>query len=398
MLRSFIAQESRGVFQNVSSRHGTTDESVEPIPVLRPLLPSADRLLPYLRRIDAARVYSNFGPLTTELERRLADHIGINGLSVVTASSGTAALVAAILATAGRATSRRPYALIPAFTFVATASAVEQCGYEPLFADVSPASWHLLPDTVREHPERERIGIVVPVAPLGRPVELADWTAFQAHTGIPVVVDGAACFDSIEADPDRFIGETPLALSFHATKSFATGEGGCVLTTCSETARAVTRALNFGFYVSRNAEAPNINGKLSEYAAAVGLAELDGWSRKRAALRKVVDRYRHSAAGFESRLCMAPVVSAAYVLLLCNSLDESERVCEGMTDAHVGFRRWYGSGVHYQQHYARQSIQHLPVTEALGQRLLGLPVAPDLSDASIERICRVVAQRLDEIF
>src|SRR5436190_20407850 len=98
------------------------------IPVLKPLLPDADRLLPYLRRIDAERIYSNMGPLCREFEQRIGELIGLPEGCVVSASSGTAALVATILASAGRPKSARPYAAIPAFTFTATASAVQECG------------------------------------------------------------------------------------------------------------------------------------------------------------------------------------------------------------------------------------------------------------------------------
>src|SRR6185369_6395553 len=97
------------------------------IPVLRPQLPSADAMLPYLRRIEGARIYSNWGPLVQELEQRLARHFALPEGSVATASCGTAALVGATLAVAGRASDRKPLAIIPAYTFVATAAAIEQC-------------------------------------------------------------------------------------------------------------------------------------------------------------------------------------------------------------------------------------------------------------------------------
>ena len=143
------------------------------IPVLRPQLPGAERLLPYLRRIDSARIYSNWGPLAGELERRLAERLGVPADGFSSASSGTAALVGAILASAGRATPERPLALIPAFTFIATAAAVELCGYDPYLLDVDANSWMLDPDRVAAHPNLDHVGLVVPVALFGRPVPLA---------------------------------------------------------------------------------------------------------------------------------------------------------------------------------------------------------------------------------
>src|SRR5262245_33145813 len=140
-------------------------EAPEVIPVMRPKLPSADHVLPYLRRLDSSRIYSNWGPLVNEFEHRLCEHFALPAGSVVTANSGTTALVSAILATAGRATLERRYALMPAYTFVATAAAAEQCGYEPYLVDVDAESWALNAQTLLKHSALERVGVVIPVAP-----------------------------------------------------------------------------------------------------------------------------------------------------------------------------------------------------------------------------------------
>ena len=105
------------------------DQVERMIPVLRPRLPSAEQLLPYLRRIDATRIYTSWGPLALELEERLCRRFSLPVGGVVSASSGTSALTAAILTAAGRAAGRRRLAIVPALTFVATAAAAEACGY-----------------------------------------------------------------------------------------------------------------------------------------------------------------------------------------------------------------------------------------------------------------------------
>src|SRR2546423_1551532 len=83
------------------------------VPVLRPRLPSTDRLVPYLRQIDAARVYTNHGPLATTLARNLVEYLSMPQGGIACASSGTTALVGAILAVAGPAAKERPLALVP---------------------------------------------------------------------------------------------------------------------------------------------------------------------------------------------------------------------------------------------------------------------------------------------
>jgi dTDP-4-amino-4,6-dideoxygalactose transaminase len=359
-----------------------------PVPAMCPRLPAADRVLPYLRKIDALRQYSNWGPLACDFEHRLSEHFSLPAGSVVVASSGTAALIGAILATAGRANAQRPLAIIPAFTFVATAVAAEQCGYRPYLVDVSADTWLLNAGELTGHSLLGDVGLVVPVATFGRPVPQDEWRDFRRQTGIPVVIDGAASFETVSAVPGRFAGEIPTVISFHATKSFGTGEGGCVLTADAALAVRVTQALNFGFYASRSSRAASTNGKMSEYHAAVGLAELDGWPQKSAALLDVSRRYRRrlARAGLAARFVSAPAIAACYALLRCVDVAESIRVQKSLTDANIEFRLWYGRGIHTEPYFSDVRHGEIPVTDAVAPCTVGLPVAPDLTDSVISRI------------
>jgi dTDP-4-amino-4,6-dideoxygalactose transaminase len=97
-------------------------------------------------------------------------------------------------------------ALIPAYTFIATATAAVLAGYEPVFVDVDEKTWTADPLALLDHPDLARTGVVIPVAAYGRPVPLAEWTVFQERTGVPVVVDAAAAFDTLLRDPARYLG------------------------------------------------------------------------------------------------------------------------------------------------------------------------------------------------
>ena len=364
----------------------------ETIPVLRPLLPQADRLLPYLRRIDASRIYTNWGPLASELECRLSGQFGLTDGGVVSASSGTSALIGAILASAGRASSDRPFAIVPAFTFVATAVAVEQCGYRPYLVDVDADAWTLSPDRIDDHPILDRTGLVVAVAAFGRPVPQRSWLAFRQRTGIPVVIDGAASFEGASDDPQTFIGDVPVTLSFHATKTFSTGEGGCVATTDSRVSRLVTESLNFGFFANRESRVASTNGKMSEYHAAIGLAELDDWPAKRKAFRAMADRYRQelTSAGLGDRCVLAPDVAGCYALFRCGDGDEAATIQESLTERNVNFRLWYGNGLLRQPHFHGLSHDGLEVTDHVAPLILGLPMAIDLRAEEVGRVVQAL--------
>ncbi len=368
--------------------HDFIAEGESAIRVMRPLLPDAARLAPYLQRIDTARIYSNYGPLVAEFEQRLATTFGLPGLMIHSAASGTAALVGAVLAAAGRARTGRRLALMPAYTFVATAAAAELCGYEIYLADIDPETWMLNPLALLHHPMIGQFGVVIPVAPYGRPVPQAPWLEFRAQTGIPVVFDAAAASDRLAAGPSPHLGEIPVCLSFHATKSLACGEGGAVLTTDKALAEATVRALNFGFGADRNSVCASINGKMSEYHAAVGLAELDGWSEKLTRLGEVANSYRRWAkgSGLEQRLFVTPEISTVYALFHCKDAGETGRVGENLRKARIEHRLWYNVGVHSNDYFSACRRDVLGVTETFAQGLLGLPMSVDLNARDIGRI------------
>jgi dTDP-4-amino-4,6-dideoxygalactose transaminase len=360
-----------------------TEAARVPIPVLRPQLPTARALLPYLERIDASRTYSNWGPLVVELGERLTRKLG--------APEG--ALVGAILATAGRASGDKPLAIIPNYTFTATALAAQMCGYQPVLASCASGSWSFSPEDLASQTDiLKRTALVVPVAPYGRLVPQGPWQEFQSRTGIPVVIDGAACFDLLVDQPSA-LGPIPLALSFHATKAFATGEGGCVIANDPAVREKVLRCLNFGFLESRNTAMPATNGKMPEYCAAVGLAELDAWDDKRAAALRTFRTYQRgfAAAGLSGRLWGPPDISCAYTLLECASGDEADAVIAALAWDGIDTRRWYGDGLKAHDAFAGWKLLQLHGDDELDPRVLvGLPFATDLSHRDILRTCYAI--------
>jgi dTDP-4-amino-4,6-dideoxygalactose transaminase len=367
------------------------------IPVMRPLLPSTDRLLPYLRRMDAARTYSNWGPLVREFEAQLAANPGLRNEHIVSASSGTIALVGAAIACCGKVSNEKPYAIAPAFTFVGTA-ALERCGYNTYLADVDPQSWALDPQALLDRIDPsilKQTALVMPVAPFGRPVAQEPWLRFRDKTGIPVVIDAAAAFDRIATAPQAFIGDIPVMLSLHATKSLGVGEGGCIVSTNAELSARMTQALNYGFRNTRESRSAGTNGKMSEYHAAVGLAELDGWNEKQASYLDVARGYREefTRCGCASALVTAPDISLTYVLYDCGTPAAAEQVTAALANRGVEHRMWYGDGLHRHSHYASLPREaNLAITDDLAPRLVGLPMSIDLTQPEIARVAAAIAE------
>lgn len=366
-----------------------------PIPVNRPRLPSAERILPYLREIDSTRQYTNFGPLHSRLQARLALHHGVEAGNLALASSGTAALVALIQALVPTPAENKRLCLCPSYTFVGTAAAARLCGLEPFLLDVDPISWALDPDALERRQELERTALVVLVAPYGKPPDLARWEQFSKRTRIPVIVDAAASFDTIKA-PAVLRGTIPVAISLHATKTFSTGEGGLLLAADQDLIDRASRALNFGFQNDRTSVGPCFNGKLSEYHAAVGLAELDGWAVKREQFLATAQAYacQGERLGWDEALHVSVDHATPYACFLAPNRERAATLATALSREGIGWRRWYGGGLHQQPSFCNCQTSSMINTDELAWRLIGLPMFPDLSSQSVGAISDVIQSSL----
>ncbi|KAB2909347.1 MAG: DegT/DnrJ/EryC1/StrS aminotransferase [Dechloromonas sp.] len=356
------------------------------IPVCRPLLPTTAELAPYLARVDAQRWYSNFGPLNTELTQRLATHAGAQVEHVVTAANATAALTCVMLDYANPEGGPRPRALMPAWTFVATPQAATLAGLEPYFADVDPVSWQITPAIARSAVATSDIpvAVVVVVGPFGAPVETADWEDFAAETGIAVIIDAAAGFDSVAAS------KLTTVVSLHATKALPAGEGAFVLCRSEAEAIRLKRRQNFGFHGSRTAEIAALNAKMSEYHAAVGLAALDQWTARRAGYARALATYRRHLPG--NRALMPDGLGTGWITATMVIALERAREAAAMLFSHgIETRAWWADGCHLHPAFTACPRTSLPATRILADTTLGLPLSLDLPDTDIEWICGLIA-------
>ena len=375
--------------RDAKSSARTRDEFVPMIRCLVPDLPSATELLPWLAQIDENRWYTNFGPLLREFEQRVGQLVaGGGGAACISLSSGMSALELGLDALRIGSGKR---VLMPALTFPATALAVVRCGAEPVLADVCPRTWTLTPEIAREAAARERIDLVMPVAAFGLALPHAEWDDFVADTGIAVFADAAAALGA------QAIGRrVHWAFSLHATKPLGIGEGGLFVSPDGGIATTVRRLSNFGFAGGVVGVERGTNAKLSEYAAAVGLAQLQRWPQINERRLAVLQDYRRLLApirglGMQSGLEAPPATLC--VQLPVGALD----VASGLAQRDIETRRWYLPAL--DEHPALRGLRrietgagaNLPVTRMLSERLLGLPFHGRLSTADVA----FIAQSLD---
>lgn len=358
------------------------------VEVLRPLLPTAEDIFPYLKRIDETRWYSNFGPLEHELRGRLASHFGVATEHAVTASNATSGMIAVLRALG---VPRDSYCLVPAWTFVATPAAAIAAEMTPYFLDVEESTWALDPERVKQQLTKIKgvIGAVMVVAPFGKPVDIAAWDRFTAETSIPVVIDAASGFDCFR---NAQFGKTAVVVSMHATKVLGVGEGAVILSKDAALLQHVQEQTNFGYYTRRIAN-PGINSKMSEYVAAVAHAALDLWPTRRAqwletmaACRKVLD----------------PVIEKHRLLLwfpdgavttTCNLLlptPTADAVISQLQVRGIKARQWWDKGCYVQPAYMKYPTMDLPISKKLGASMVSLPFYIDIPHAQLAHVAAML--------
>ncbi|HUB98111.1 MAG TPA: aminotransferase class I/II-fold pyridoxal phosphate-dependent enzyme [Stellaceae bacterium] len=363
------------------------------LPVLRPLLPRAESYIEELRAIDERRWYSNHGPAVRRFEALLAAHFRLPPEGVASFSNGTIALTVALQALGAQPRQR---CLMPSWTFVASASAVVGAGLVPHFVDVDPNTWALDPEALAKRHDLAGVGAVMAVSPFGAPLDRARWETFTAKTGIPVLIDAAAGFDAVASIGRAAPGPTPMMVSLHATKVFGVGEGAILLSSDRPLVELARQYGNFGFCSVAEAIVPGTNAKMSEYAAAVGLATLREWPARRRQLLTAATTYRIALSRVPG-VSLAPefgngwVGSTCCVTLPGDGLIAGERLAERGIET----RRWWRRGCHHQPAFAHYTRDKLPVTLDLARRCLGLPFYPDMTTEDIERVAAALAACAD---
>jgi dTDP-4-amino-4,6-dideoxygalactose transaminase len=361
------------------------------IPLLVAQLPDTDALIPYLRQIDANRWYTNFGPLVMQLEQRFAASFAPASLAptAITASNGTAGLELALCALELMQGAR---VLLPALTFVATATSVIRAGYRPLIGDVDADTWLLTPETARAYAARHRVDAVMPVATFGNPQDVEAWDQFVEDTGIPVIIDAAGAFGNQRAGR-----RCHVVFSLHATKALAAGEGGMVVSYDPQLTLRVRRLSNFGIDLERGSQVfvAGENGKLSEYHAAVAHAALDQWPVVVERRRAVQARYQHILQQHCPSLRMQRRADNGIYPILVGLLPPGYRARElqpALLARGIETRQWYCPTLDRHPAFASFAVGPLPVAHELAERLIGLPFFVDIEEAQMQRVAQAVAE------
>lgn len=372
------------------------------IPFIESDLPDAKLLSEDFQRIFSTARISNKGPFERRLCHRLADRIGVP--ACVTTANATLGLMLSIreLAIPGRR-----YALLPSFTFPATALAAQWCGLEPLFCDISKETWQptlgaseagtgpgslawLHEATRALSPFADEIGVLIPCNTFGAPCDIVAWQALGKALELPIVVDAAAGFGGSYLDGKPIGGSGSVEVfSMHATKAFGVAEGGVITTPDLELAKKLEAAANFGMDDQGECRTLGLNAKLSEPHAAIAGRVLDRFDATLQQRRELTDVYYENLLphGFEfqAHVSRSPLQAIAVRVPPHCSRDQ---IAASLTANGIETRAYFSPPLHQHAAFINcQNVDGLKESESLAKSVLCLPMGTRLQTADILRVC-----------
>lgn len=374
------------------------------VPLMRPNPARLSQHTELLRRIEQSGIFSNYGPVNTELEAGFIGQVFGGEGSCVTVCNATIGLMMAIRAAVGpRPDPRRRYALMPSFTFAATAHAAQWAGLTPLLCDIDPLHW--LPDATDEArllaQHGDEVAVFMPYATFGNNLDLQRYDDWSARTGIPVVIDAAASLGSVDASGRQFGTGSPhsIVFSMHATKTFAAAEGGLIYSSRAETIDTLRLMGNFGFGAPRAATMPGINSKLGEISALLGLLKLREFDAVIVHREAMTRLYLENLPELQFQRLVGQRQAVAFVpFLLPNDLARARPAIMTALKA-----RGIGSGAYFSPHLAEQPwfrdscrFDALPVSDDVAARIVTLPMSDIITPDSVLRACDAVRRVLSE--
>lgn len=361
------------------------------LPLIAPQPPRLSEMTEALQAIEARGVYSNGGPVVREFEARVVTELFGGVGAALAVNNATIGLILAIRQAAEGRKGR--YALIPSFTFAATAHAAIWAGLTPILVDSDPNDWAASAEAEEAALARHagEVAVLVPYDTFGTCIDLARYARLAEQHDVGVVVDAAASLGSLDAEGRGFGTGANFAsvFSMHATKTFATAEGGLIYSADADQMEALRRMHNFGFGAPRSATEPGTNAKLPEILGLLALAkldEIDAVAEHRAALDRAYRTRLGDTITFQATEARRQV--AQFMPLLLPQGSDRAAVMAELAAQGIGAAHYFAPHLAQQPYFQRECLlTPTPVADELAARMLSLPITDAMTEANVATIC-----------
>lgn len=366
------------------------------ITVTSPLLPPLEEFIPYLQDIWDRQWITNNGEYHKRLEKELAAYLGVEYISLFT--NGTLPLITAFQAL----DIREGEVITTPYSFVATSHAIWWNGLKPVFVDVNPATGDLDPAKI-EAAVTDKTRAIMPVHVYGNPCDTEAIQAIADRHGLKVIYDAAHAF-RVKVDGRSILNAGDIStLSFHATKTYNTVEGGALICHSAEMKKKIDFLKNFGFAGETEVMAPGINSKMDEIRSAYGLLNLRHVDAAISHRRHVAERYREALGNVEGVTMFEQLPNVEYnysyfpIFIDAGKYGVTrDELYYRMRDKDVLGRRYFYPLISSFEPYRdlpSASADNLPVATRMADEVICLPMHHRLSEADVDRIINLVVNR-----
>jgi len=359
--------------------------------VTQPSLPDLTDYTEKLKQIWESKWLTNNGPFHQAFEQKLAEHLGVPYVSLF--SNGTLALMVAL-----KVLDIQGEVITTPYTFVATAHSLRWNNITPVFADVDPVYGNLDVQAV-EKLITHKTTAIMPVHVYGNPVDVEGFEKLAKKYNLKIIYDAAHAF-GVEKNGNSILNYGDLSiLSFHATKTFNTIEGGAIISHDAETKKQIDYLKNFGFENETSVVTLGINAKMNELIAAFGLLQLKDIDKSIAKRKEVAGKYREllkevkgirfieDMEGVKHNYSYFPVfVDKEYPLT-------RDELYEKLKENHIFGRRYFYPLVSEFPMYKdlpSAKAKNLPNAVKMAEEVICLPIYSELNHIDIKRIINII--------
>jgi dTDP-4-amino-4,6-dideoxygalactose transaminase len=370
----------------------TENLNSKPIFVTKPFLPPLSEFLPALESIWESHILTNGGPYHQQFEAELCDYLDVKYVSLFT--NATIALITAlqVLEIAGEV-------ITTPFSFVATSHSLLWNNLTPVFVDVDRNTLNLDPAKI-EAAITQKTTAILPVHCYGNPCDVEAIELIAEKYNLKVIYDAAHAF-GVKCHCGSILNHGDLSiLSFHATKAFNTFEGGAIISSNLETKLRIDSLKNFGIESDTSVKIAGINGKMSEFNAALGILQLKYFEDVVAKRKQIAQTYQSRLEAVEGIEIVGPFEQLqpnySYFPILVTDKFRMTRdeLFDSLKIAGIYTRRYFYPLISTFSMYQRlpsSDVTNLSVAHDASRKILCLPIYPGLETALIDKICSLIS-------
>lgn len=353
------------------------------IPVTKPFLPPIEEYQKLLTNIWTRQWLTNNGPLVNELEHKLKDYFELENLLYV--SNGTIAIQLAI-----KALNLSGEIITTPFSYVATTSCIVWENCKPVFVDIDPLTLNIDPEFIEAKITNQTTAILATHV-FGNPCDIESIERIAQKHNLKVIYDAAHCFGTKYKNKSVFAYGDISTTSFHATKLFHTVEGGAVFTGSKILLKQLEILRNFGHNGPESFAGLGINGKNSEFHAAMGVLNLNYIQSILDQRKLLSERYSKNLVNFS---CQYQLITNdthynySYFPIILASEDQLKNVISVLNANRIFPRRYFYPSLNSLPYV--NDTGDLNNSDSISKRIICLPLYHTLNIEDVDYICMIL--------